>query len=112
MFPTVILYLSFSDAGDLLVSFSKKGNGPGKNSSITDFIVESENIIVLNRALRRLLTYDFSGKFISNINLEFWAQAISPSVNNSYFLYCGNEYGDNERHKLRKFTNGKENFRQ
>ena len=100
----------FSDDGNLLHYFQRIGRGPGEYNRITDFIVDGANIIILDRTFQNLLTYDLSGTCISTRKLGYWAQAISPVVDNSYFLYCGNEYGPNERHKLRRIKNEKDDF--
>jgi len=102
---------SFSDDGILLSYFQKIGRGPGEYYRITDFIVDGENIIILDRTLQNLITYNHSGEYISTRKLEYWAQAISPIVNDSYFFYCGNEYGPEEKHKLRRIKNGKDDSR-
>ncbi len=96
----------FSDTGKLLSSFNKTGRGPDEYIAITDFIVDGENIIILSRTLQKLLTYNHFGECISTYNLGYWAQAISPAVNHFYFLYCGNESGDNNRYKLRSIQDG------
>ena len=97
-------FFIFSDDGILLSCFQKIGRGPGEYTGITDFIVEGETITVLNRTQQRLLTYDHSGKNILMRNLEYYAQAISPKVDNSFFLYCGTDFN----HKLRRINNGQE----
>lgn len=94
----------FSDDGKLLSCFKKRGKGPGEYSGITDFMVDDENIIILDRNQQRLQTYDHSGESISTYNLGYFAQAISPAVNHSFFLYFGNEHS----HKLCKVRNGRE----
>ena len=99
----------FSNSGELLSSFTKRGRGPGEYSSITDFTVDGNEIIILDRSLRKLLVYNHFGECISNRSLEYWAQAISPVVNNIYFLYFGTQYNDNnEGHKLCKVKFGQE----
>jgi len=98
----------FSHNGDLISSFNKIGRGPGEYTSITDFVVDGERITILNRNVQILLTYNHSGECLSTCTLGFWAQAISPVVNDSYFFYCGNIYGKNQRHKLRRVKNGQE----
>ena len=101
----------FSDDGELMSFFNKVGRGPGEYTSITDFAVNGENITILNRSLRKLFIYNHSGECISTHDVGCWAQAISPTIKHSYFLYCGNEYSDNEQHKLRRMQNGKEDSR-
>jgi hypothetical protein len=98
----------FSDTGILLTCFNKTGKGPGEYTIISDFTVNGETITILCRSLRKLMDYNHSGECISTRNIEYWARTISPVVGHSYFLYCGNEYGDNERHKVRRVNNGQE----
>lgn len=96
----------FSENGDLLSCFEKIGNGPGEYSVITDFVVDGKTIIVLDRNQRKLQIYDHSGKSITTRNLEYDVQAISPVIDNTFFLYCS----INDSHKLRRFKNGQEDF--
>lgn len=94
----------FSDDGELLSCFKKRGNGPDEYSRIEDFKVDGETITVLDRGQQKLLTYDHSGNSISTQSIEYYAQAISPMVNNTFFLYNG---FDNSR-KLHRVKNGGE----
>ena len=98
----------FSDSGELLSCFNKRGGGPGEYAGITDFVVDGENITILSRSIKRLLTYTNSGECISTQTIDYWAQSISPTVENVYFLYCGNEFDDKQKHKLRRINNEKE----
>lgn len=94
----------FSDDGNLLSCFQKRGRGPGEYKRIDDFIVEGEIITILDRDQQRLLTYDHSGKNILTRSLGYFAQAISPMVDSTFFLYCGINFS----HKLRRVRNGRE----
>ena len=94
----------FSDDGEMLSCFQKIGNGPGEYKNINDFMVDGEAITILDRSQQRLLIYDHSGESISTHNLGYYAQAISPTVNNSFFLYFDNAFS----HKLRRVKNGQE----
>lgn len=94
----------FSDDGELLSCFKKRGQGPDEYSEIQDFMVDGETIIVLDRNQQKLLAYDHFGNSISTHNLEYYAQAISPIVNNSFFLYNGFDIS----HKLHRIRNGEE----
>ena len=98
----------FSDTGELLSCFTKRGRGPGEYSGITDFIVDGETIVVLDRSFRKLQTYSHSGEYISTHDLECWAQAVSPMVDHTCFLYYGTQYCENERYKLRRVKSGQE----
>ena len=94
----------FCEDGNLLTHFQKRGMGPGEYSRITDFMIDGEDIIVLDRNQHRLLTYDHSGESLSTRGIGYYAQAISPLVDNTFFLFLGNDYS----HKLRRFSNGQE----
>ena len=100
----------FSDDGQLLSCFNRKGQGPGEYLGIMDFVVNGETITVLSS--RKLLTYNHSGENISTLNLEFGVASVSPTVENAYFLYCGNiAYDDKNRHKLHLMRDGQESER-
>ena len=97
----------FSDDGQLLSCFNKKGRGPGEYTGITDFVVNGENITVLNQ--RKLLTYNQNGDNIATLNFDFGVMSISPTIDNAYFLYCGNFVSDKSQHILHKVRDGQEN---
>jgi hypothetical protein len=99
----------FSDEGQLLSCFNKIGRGPGEYTGITDFVVNGETITILNR--QRLLTYNQFGENISTLNLDFGVMSISQTVDNAYFLYCGNFANDKNQHILHKVRDGQENER-
>jgi len=94
----------FSEDGVLLYCFKKRGRGPGEYLGINDFMVNGETITILDRDQQRLITYDNSGKNISTRNLGYFAQAISPSVDNSFFLFSDNAFS----HKLTRVSSGQE----
>jgi len=97
----------FSDSGEFLFHFSKVGQGPGEYSNISDFVVSYDTIIILNRALQRILKYNHMGEFLSEHKLGYFAQNISPTINQYRFLYSGNIYdGLNNTHRLRRIRDG------
>jgi hypothetical protein len=95
----------FSDLGVLLSHFNRVGGGPREYFGITDFIIDDENIIILDRTSQNLRTYNFYGEFISSQSLDYWVQAISPIIGQDLFLYCGNEH----QYKLQRMRNGEIN---
>mgnify|MGYP002961149887 CR=1 FL=1 len=58
----------------------------------------------MDRNQQKTITYDHLGNNISTFHLEYYAQAISPIVNNTFFLYNGFDTG----HKLHRIRNWKE----
>ena len=54
-------------------------------------MIDGEDIIILDRNQQKTITYDHLGNNISTFHLEYYAQAISPIVNNTFFLYNGFE---------------------
>jgi len=102
----------YSDSGKLLSYFNKKGGGPNEYIGITDFIVDNDTITVLDRSSQKLIKYNHSGDWISEHKLDYYAWAISPTVEQCDFLYCGNEYdGQNHTSKLRKMKSNQPDMR-
>ena len=95
----------FSDSGSLLSYFDHRGGGPREYIGITDFVVDGDTITVLCRTSKRLLKYNISGEFLSEQKLEYYALAISPTVNDYNFLYCGYENAGNNS-KLHRVRSG------
>jgi len=97
----------FSDSGEFLSHFSKVGRGPGEYIRLQDFAINNDTIIILDWDGRKLLQYNYLGKFFSEHRLGYFARAISPIINQYFFLYAGNEYdGVNNTHRLRRLRNG------
>lgn len=94
----------FSEEGELISCFEKRGEAPDEYSGISDFVIDGEDIIILDRNQQKTITYDHLGNNISTFHLEYYAQAISPIVNNTFFLYNGFDTG----HKLHRIRNWKE----
>lgn len=94
----------FSDEGELLSCFKKRGQAPDEYSGINDFMVDNETITILDRDQQKILTYDYFGNGITTRSLGYYAQAVSPMVDNSFFLYNGFDIN----HKLHRIKNGEE----
>ena len=94
----------FSEKGKFVSCFEKRGEAPDEYSEISDFVINGEDIIILDRNQQKTITYEHSGNSISTFHLEYYAQAISPIVNNTFFLYNGFDTG----HKLHRIRNWKE----
>lgn len=95
---------AFSEEGELALCLEKRGEAPDEYSGISDFVIDGENIIILDRNQQKTITYDHSGNSISTFHLKYYAQAISPIVNNTFFLYNGFDTS----HKLHRIKNWKE----
>lgn len=76
---------AFSEEGELALCLEKRGEAPDEYSGISDFVIDGENIIILDRNQQKTITYDHSGNSISTFHLKYYAQAISPIVNNTFF---------------------------
>ena len=94
----------FSEECELISCFEKRGEAPDEYSGLSDFVIDGEDIIILDRNQQKTITYDHLGNNISTFHLEYYAQAISPIVNNTFFLYNGFDTG----HKLHRIRNWKE----
>jgi hypothetical protein len=92
----------FSETGDFISGFNHVGRGPGEYQKITDFTIVGEDIVILNRSMRKLLKYNSSGMCISEKGLDYWAMKISSPVDSSYMIYCGNESEDEFKLHLTK----------
>lgn len=92
----------FNKKGNFLFSIGKIGNGPGEYIGLTDFSVNSEKreLFILDRTGRKILVYDFEGRFLYKMPIEVMASKIC-AINDGYALYTsGSDY----------FTDKKEEF--
>jgi hypothetical protein len=68
--PAKTIYI-FSETGKYVSKLCKYGQGAGEYLGINSFTVDSENRIhVLDLGLKRILIYDKSGEFISQIDID------------------------------------------
>lgn len=66
----------FDKTGKLLAKINSKGEGPEEFSKINDVSLDTtrNQIIILDLQIPRLLTYDYTGKFIESKKLPFFFQ--------------------------------------
>ncbi len=84
----------YTDDGKYLNKINKKGRGPGEYTAIMDFNLDRKNrqIIVLDRTSKKLVFYDFNGKFIRENRIDLMANAFAIAGDNSYWFFTkGND---------------------
>jgi hypothetical protein len=79
----------FNQKGKYINKIAKRGQGPGEYVSLFDFTVDRVNnhILVLDRSLRKILTYDFSGRFVKNERIEVHANKFGILNDNKILAY-------------------------
>ncbi len=80
---------AFSINGKFLYKISKHGKGPGEYYEIENFYIRSENIILFDSKLGKLLTFNLSGKFISEKNIGFQGIDFALSEKDLIYFYLG-----------------------
>ena len=62
---------AFNKNGKFISRIGEKGNGPGEYNRINTFFIDNKNgnIIIVDEVKSALITYDFTGKFISTVHL-------------------------------------------
>lgn len=84
----------FNLRGTYLNTIGNIGNGPGEYLKISDFAIDykKNEIVVLDRNLRKILIYSFKGNFKENYTIKMMAECISV-YNDGYFFYTsGSDY--------------------
>ncbi|HTO14534.1 MAG TPA: 6-bladed beta-propeller [Edaphocola sp.] len=89
------LILIFDLDGTFLRKIAKQGRGPGEYPFLSDFTVQGDTILILNRNV--IYKYDISGVFIESISIEFIPSNIECSNQFYYFFRRGNvDFNDKE----------------
>ena len=65
--------VSFDLTGRILRQYGALGRGPGEFIDISDFTVnpETREVLILSAGLRKVFIYDFEGRHIRNIDIDF-----------------------------------------
>jgi hypothetical protein len=81
-------------SGKVETHINRKGNGPGESKNIRDIAFDDkmERILVLND-YKKLLYFDFHGKFLEEENIEKYYENIMYDEGNVIFYNVGEGYG-------------------
>lgn len=99
-FDSQNIYL-FSDNFKPITKISKKGRAKGEYISISDFDLYEDLIAVLDRTSRKVILYNLSGSFISEIKLNIYASSIMIKDGATLLLHNDySEFGDTQKGKI------------
>ena len=89
--------------GNVKLSLSKTGNGPGEYMLMTDISFDSkqEEVLIHCKVKQKILYYDLDGNFLREQKIPYRVRKIYPISDNTFAFYC--EYYDNP--KLHKLSN-------
>lgn len=81
--------LKFAPEGRFLLNYYKSGQGPGEAISVSDFIPQADNSIVIhNQAPNKIMTFDNQGKLISEVRIPIDTKLFLFSIKkDAYFFY-------------------------
>lgn len=99
----------FDYEGNFIQDFGRKGSGAGEYLGISDFCIDeqSKKIEILDKRQKKIFQYDYEGNYLGEIPLNFWALKFIRNTNNDLFVYNGNERDNDNKYKLRMFSNDK-----
>lgn len=89
--------LLFDGDGRFIRKIAGQGQGPGEYSYITNATIDKEGrrLFVLDDFKRDLFIYDFEGKFVESIKLDFKAADLEYLGDDKLVFYCGYMMNDN-----------------
>lgn len=84
--------LRFSDKGKFLNEIGSRGKGPGEFLRITCFRLNNlkEEIMVYDRRQKKILTYSYNGKFIDEVNFDFYFNVFFEDEDGGYWAFTNN----------------------
>jgi len=85
----------FSISGKFVGKIDRRGKGPGEYSELSDFDVDSVNqqIVINDGFLKKLIYYDYNGKYIKEISLKF--PTCQFKLTDKQIIFIGSGYGHN-----------------
>lgn len=90
------MILVFDSEGTFLRKIAKLGRGPGEYPFLSDFTLQNNTILILNRDI--VYKYDLLGNFIESITLDFIPSNIESSNKFYYFFRRGNVHFNDEKY--------------
>ena len=78
--------------GKFLNTIGLPGYGPGEFLKVKDFVIDKVNqlVSVYDVRGRKIIIYDFQGKFIREFKIEFFLHSIAIDENSDYYGFTGN----------------------
>ncbi|MDX9914193.1 MAG: 6-bladed beta-propeller, partial [Candidatus Moranbacteria bacterium] len=76
--------LAFNLKGTFLTKFGSQGRGPGEYQDIKNFTVlkQKKKLAIFSTKIRKVLFYDFQGKYLNEINIDFLPLGLVSSGEN------------------------------
>ncbi len=90
----------YSINGEYIRYIGRLGQRPGEYVSISDFTIDKDEVLILDRPGRKILTYTIDGEFKNSKKINMMAQQIA-ATNDRYFLYTnGSDYFTKQKNAL------------
>ncbi|WP_313382344.1 6-bladed beta-propeller [Proteiniphilum saccharofermentans] len=88
--------------GKYLNNIDKKGNGIGEYTTISDFCIneKSNQVDILDKRQKKILSYDFNGAYIDSKPINIWAIRIFRDDLSRLYIYSGNERDNDNIYKF------------
>lgn len=90
----------YNNNGDFIKILDRQGRGPEEYLNIQDFIINDDEILILDSKDRTIKFYDREFDFKSEWNINSFGLAIANNNNNNFSVYRGNDLGNNISTKL------------
>lgn len=86
------ILVRFDITGKFLNNIGIPGYGPGEYLKVKDFDIDTNNqlISVYDVRGRKIILYNFEGKFIREFKIEFFLHSIAIDENSDYYGFTGN----------------------
>jgi len=92
---------------DTLIKIGKLGKGPNEFVSIRDFYIFNNKINVLDFSKKRILKFDFNGKFVNLIEFPIYCDRVLQLDNNNYVLFKKVKYKNSSEYKVNLYSEEK-----
>jgi len=86
--------------GELLLSISRIGNGPGEYIGINDFLVEDNGYIIVNdNGGKKMIRYNEQGEYVNTINHKLNSNNFTK-IKNEFYINSGDLGGAQTEYKI------------
>ncbi len=87
----------FNTKGEFCFKIKNIGKGPGEFTVLRDFWIDTDNKLIEVLCRKKIIRYDYQGKFIGEIKLSVSAISFAKTSHGNYYVWSGTSVVDRAR---------------